>query len=65
MTYSKLWVVMKRIEYVKDEILKCQKNLKEVKFLGGHSCYAAGFEEGLMTALTDELEFLEEYWNDS
>ena len=50
---------MKRLEYVKDEILKCQKNLKEVKFIGGHSCYAAGFEEGLMTALTDELEFLE------
>jgi len=52
-------IVSERMIHIQEEILKCKRNLAEVKKLGGHSCYAAGFEEGLLGALMDELEFLQ------
>lgn len=56
---DKQMTVGDRISHIKDEIIECEKNFKEAKRLGGHSCYAAGFEAGLLGALVDELEFLE------
>jgi len=60
---TKPMTVGKRITYLKQEIEKCKVNLKEVKRLGGHSCYAVGYEDGMIQALVCEIDYLEGWWD--
>jgi hypothetical protein len=52
------YVVGKRMNVLAENTLKARANLRDAKKLGGHSCYAAGYEAGLLEAYGEELVFL-------